>query len=146
MLDFKIRFVKEKPSLKDYNELFENIYDEKIDEKILEEAFNNTLEFVSVYDNISNELIGFSRIIGDKTVFLYIQDIMVKKEYQKQGIGGKIVEYTLDIIREYKKRNSDVRVYLGASKDMEAFYEKYGFLRRPNEFVGAGMILRQDFK
>ena len=44
MLDFKIRFVKEKPSLKDYNELFENIYDEKIDEKILEEAFNNILE------------------------------------------------------------------------------------------------------
>lgn len=144
MLDFKIKFVKEKPRLKDYNELFENIYDEKIDEKILEEAFNNTLEFICVYKD--NELIGFSRIIGDKIMFLYLHDIMVKKEFQGNGIGGKIVEYTLDIIREYKKINPDLRVYLGASKNKEAFYEKYGFLRRPNEFVGAGMILRQDFK
>lgn len=144
MLDFKIRVVKEKPSLEDYNELFENIYDEKIDENILKEAFNNTLEFVSVYKD--NELIGFSRIIGDKTMFLYLHDIMVKKEFQENGIGGKIVEYTLDIIREYKKINPDLRVYLGASKNKESFYEKYGFLRRPNELVGAGMILRQDFK
>ena len=141
-----IRFERKRPEVKEYNNLLMNLYDSDRDDWIMEEAFNNTLEFVSVYDNISNELIGFSRIIGDKTVFLYIQDIMVKKEYQKQGIGGKIVEFTLDIIREYKKINSDVRVYLGASKDKEAFYEKYGFLRRPNEFVGAGMILRQDFK
>lgn len=73
MLDFKIRFVKEKPSLEDYNELFKNIYDEKIDENILKEAFDNTLEFVSVYKD--NELIGFSRIIGDKTMF-YIYMIL----------------------------------------------------------------------
>lgn len=144
MLDFKIRIIKEKPSLESYNDLFKNIYDEKINEKILKEAFDNTLEFVCVYRD--NELIGFSRIIGDKTMFLYLHDIMVKKEFQGNGIGGQIVEYTLDIIREYKKINPDLRVYLGASKNKESFYEKYGFLRRPNEFVGAGMILRQDFK
>lgn len=30
---------------------------------------------------------------------------------------------------------------LGASKGKEAFYEKFGFVSRPNEELGAGMIL-----
>lgn len=141
-----IRFERNMPKVEDYDNLWKNIYDEGREYWIIEDAFENTLEFVSVYDNITNELIGFSRIIGDKTMFLYIQDIMVKKEYQGNGIGGKIVEFTLDVIRDYKKINPDVRVYLGASKDKEAFYERYGFIRRPNEYVGAGMILKSDFK
>ena len=141
-----IRFERNMPKVEDYDNLWKNIYDEGREYWIIEDAFKNTLEFVSVYDNKTNELIGFSRIIGDKTMFLYIQDIMVKKEYQGNGIGGKIVEFTLNVIRDYKKINQEVRVYLGASKDKEAFYERYGFIRRPNEYVGAGMILKSDFK
>ena len=141
-----IRFERNMPKVEDYDNLWKNIYDEGREYWIIEDAFKNTLEFVSVYDNKTNELIGFSRIIGDKTMFLYIQDIMVKKEYLGNGIGGKIVEFTLNVIRDYKKINQEVRVYLGASKDKEAFYEKYGFIKRPNEHVGAGMILKSDFK
>lgn len=141
-----IRFERKIPKIEAYDNLWNNIYNEGRDYLIIEEAFKHTLEFVSVYDNKTNELIGFSRIIGDKTMFLYIQDIMVRKEYQGKGVGGNIVEKTLDIVRDYKKINPDVRIYLGASKDKEAFYEKYGFIRRPNEFVGAGMILKSDFK
>ena len=141
-----IRFERNMPKVEDYDNLWKNIYDEGREYWIIEDAFKNTLEFVSVYDNKTNELIGFSRIIGDKTMFLYIQDIMVKKEYQGNGIGGKIVEFTLNVIRDYKKINQEVRVYLGASKNKEAFYEKYGFIKRPNEYVGAGMILKSDFK
>ena len=141
-----IRFERNMPKVEDYDNLWKNIYDEGREYWIIEDAYKNTLEFVSVYDNKTNELIGFSRIIGDKTMFLYIQDIMVKKEYQGNGIGGKIVEFTLNVIRDYKKINQEVRVYLGASKDKEAFDEKYGFIKRPNEHVGAGMILKSDFK
>ena len=141
-----IRFERNMPKVEDYDNLWKNIYDEGREYWIIEDAFKNTLEFVSVYDNKTNELIGFSRIIGDKTMFLYIQDIMVKKEYQGNGIGGKIVEFTLNVIRDYKKINQEVRVYLGASKNKEAFYEKYGFIKRPNEYVGAGMILKSNFK
>ena len=144
MIDYRIE--RNIPKVEDYNNLLINIYDSGRESWINEEAFKNTLEFICVYDNETNELIGFARIIGDKTIFLYIQDVMVKKEYQRKGIGSKILEYIMDIIREYKKVNSNVRVYLGASKDKESFYEKYGFLRRPNEYVGAGMILRPDFK
>lgn len=44
-------------------------------------------------------------------------------------------------INEYKKINPYIRTYLGASKGKENFYEKFGFIARPNEELGAGMIL-----
>ena len=40
-----------------------------------------------------------------------------------------------------KKVNPDIRTYLGAAKGKEGFYEKFGFVTRPNDDVGAGMIL-----
>lgn len=40
----------------------------------------HTLYSLCIYDE--NKLIGYGRNIGDKTIFLYIQDIMVSPEYQ----------------------------------------------------------------
>ena len=49
-------------------------------EKIIKQALENTLYSLCVCDG--DRLIGHGRIIGDKTIFLYIQDIMVIPEYQ----------------------------------------------------------------
>ena len=57
---------------------------------IVQEALNNTLYSISVYDN--DKIIGFGRIIGDKTIFLYIQDVMVIPEYQDKHIGTQIMD------------------------------------------------------
>ena len=53
----------------------------------------------------------------------------------------KVKEYIINQINIYKKVNPNIRTYLGASKGMEAFYERFGFISRPNEDLGAGMIL-----
>lgn len=89
--------------------------------KVVEEALNNTLYSVSIYDD--NKIIGYGRIIGDKTIFLYIQDIMVIPEYQGQKIGAKIMDALLTKVDEYKKVKPNIRTYLGASKGKEKFYE-----------------------
>lgn len=47
----------------------------------------------------------------------------------------------IEKINEYKKLNPEIRIYLGASKGKESFYEKFGFISRPNEDLGVGMIL-----
>ena len=100
---------------------------------------NNTLFSVSIYDD--NKIIGYGRIIGDKTIFLYIQDIMVIPKYQGQKIGTKIMSALLTKIDEYKKVNPNIRTYLGASKGKEKFYEKFGFKTRPSVDLGEGMVL-----
>lgn len=78
------------------------------------------------------------------TTFLYIQDIMVIPKYQGKQIGTGIMYKLLEQVDRYKKVNPNIRTYLGASKGKEGFYEKFGFISRPNDKLGAGMILYND--
>ncbi len=101
-----------------------------------------TLYSLCVYDG--DKLIGYGRIIADKTIFLYIQDIMVNSEYQGKQIGTGLRNKLLEWIKEYNKVNPDIRTYLGASIEKESFYEKLEFISRPNEELGAEVILNND--
>lgn len=134
-----IRYLEHTPSAKEFNYLTNSVGWGIRKNNIVDEALKNTLYSLCVYDD--DKLIGYGRIIGDKTIFLYIQDIMVIPEYQSKHIGTGIMENLLKQINEYKKINSNIRTYLGASKGKESFYEKFGFISRPNEDLGAGMIL-----
>lgn len=134
-----LKYVPKFPSANEYNMLTEAVGWGRRKESIIEEALKNTLYSLCVYDN--EKLIGYGRIIGDKTIFLYIHSVMVIPEYQGKGIGTGIMNELIKQINEYKKVNPNIRTYLGASKGKESFYEKFGFVTRPNEDVGAGMIL-----
>ena len=134
-----IKYIEQTPSAEAFNYLTNSVGWGTRKNSIVEEALKNTLYSLCIYDD--NKLIGYGRIIGDKTIFLYIQDVMVIPEYQNKHIGTGIMEILLSQINEYKKINPDIRTYLGASKGKEPFYEKFGFISRPNEDLGSGMIL-----
>lgn len=134
-----IRYIAKNPTPDEFNALTNAVGWGIRDNSIVQKALNNTLYSLCVYND--NDLIGYGRIIGDKTIFLYIHDIMVIPEYQNQHIGTNIMNNLLAKIAEYKKVNPNIRTYLGASKGKEAFYEQFGFISRPNDDLGAGMIL-----
>ena len=136
-----LEFVEKRPSPQEFNYLTSLVGWGYRDEKIILEALNNTIYSLCVYDN--DKLIGYGRIIGDKTIFLHIHDVIVIPEYQNKQIGTNIMKNLLNKVEEFKKANPDIRVYLGASKDREKFYEKFGFVPRPNDEIGAGMILKE---
>ena len=140
----QINYIEKTPIATEFNMLTESVGWGTRENNIIEEALRNTLYSLCVYD--SNNLIGYGRIIGDKTIFLYIQDIMVIPEYQGKKIGTGIMNKLIEKINVYKKMNPEIRTYLGASKGKESFYEKFGFVSRPNEELGAGMILYDDQK
>lgn len=48
----------------------------------------------------------------------------------------------MDKVHELQKINSDIRVYLGASKGKEDLYKRFGFIERKDADLGAGMILK----
>lgn len=135
----QIKYIEKTPTTTEFNMLTESVGWGTRENNIVEEALKNTLYSPCVYD--VDKLIGYGRIIGDKTIFLYIQDIMVIPEYQGKKIGTGIMNKLIEKINEYKKINPEIRTYLGASKGKEHFYEKFGFVSRPNEELGAGMIL-----
>lgn len=138
----QITYIQRTPTADEFNMLTEAVGWGKRTNEIVEEALSNTLCSICAYDG--EKLIGYGRIIGDKTIFLYIQDVMVIPEYQGKKIGTGIMNTLLEKINEYKKVNPEIRTYLGASKGRESFYERFGFVSRPNDDLGAGMILYND--
>ncbi len=134
-----IKIVENKISVDEFNYLYNSVGWGTIDTLVIKEALSNTLYSVTLYDG--NNLIGFGRIIGDKTMFLYIQDIMVLPEYQGMKIGTEIINKLLEKVKEYKKVNPSIRTYLGASSGKEDFYKRFGFITRKDASLGEGMVL-----
>ena len=126
------------PTVKEFNYLTEKVGWGKRSNKVVKEALKNTLSAICVYDN--EKIIGSARIIGDKTIFLYVCDVMVVPEYQGKKVGTEIMKKIVEIINENKKINHNIRVYLGASKGKEDFYKKFGFKTRQEADLGEGMI------
>ncbi len=134
----QIKYIDETPTVDEFNKLTEAVGWGRRENAVVEEALRYTVYSVCAYDE--DKLIGYGRIIGDKTIFLHIHDVMVRPEYQSMGIGTGIMNKILDKVNEYRRVNLSIRVYLGASKGKEGFYEKFGFVSRPNEILGAGMV------
>jgi GNAT superfamily N-acetyltransferase len=84
-------------------------------------------------------LVGMARIIGDGGLVYYIQDVIVIPEFQKHGIGARMMDKIMGYIKAHASRNSVIG--LMAAKGVEPFYEKYGFLVRPNDRYGSGMTI-----
>lgn len=126
-------------SVEEFNYLYDAVGWGSYDKKVSEKALANTMYSVSVYDD--DKIIGYGRIIGDGICFLYIHDVMVTPKYQNKKIGSQIMDKLLEKVNQIKVENPYVRVYLGASKGKEKFYERFGFITREDANLGSGMIL-----
>ena len=89
-------------------------------------------------------IVGAARILWDKGYIAYLADVMVKPEYQKQGIGKKMVQECISYIDSELKEGWRVKIVLLAAKGKEAFYDKFGFEVRPNENDGAAMQMWRE--
>lgn len=126
-------------SIEEFNYLYDAVGWGSYDEIVSEKALANTMYSVSVYDD--DKIIGYGRIIGDGICFLYIHDVMVIPKYQNKKVYSQIMNKLLEKVNQIKRENPYVRVYLGASKGKEKFYERFGFITREDANLGSGMIL-----
>ncbi len=88
-----------------------------------------------------DKIVAMGRMLFDFGYTAYLGDVIVRPEYQGQGIGRQIVESLINRTMESAYEGERIMFILGAAKDKEAFYEKLGFKRRPNEFSGDGMSM-----
>lgn len=94
---------------------------------MLEQAYNNSLYTLSVYND--NSLVGIIRVVGDGHSIIYIQDIIVHTDYQKKGIGTTLINKVLD-----KYSNVYQTVLLTDNKPSTvSFYESIG-LKTSNKY------------
>jgi predicted GNAT family N-acyltransferase len=106
------------------------------EKEVISTGLKNSL--FSVCAEIDGKIIGHGRIIGDGSFALYIQDIIIKPEYQRSGLGMNIMNEIMKHISE--KYPKGTMVGLMAAKGKENFYKKFEFIERPDEVYGAGMM------
>ncbi len=136
----KINFKENNKNVQEFNFLYNAVGWGAYEENISKKALDNTFYSISIYDE--DKIIGYGRLIGDNICFMYVHDVIVIPEYQRKKIGSLIMNKLLEKIKEIKNENPNLRVYLGASKNKEKFYEKFGFVKRTEENLGEGMILK----
>ncbi len=133
-----IIYIEEKPTASEYNSIRKHAgWDEFPDVQAVEDGLRNTLFNLCVREN--GNLIGFGRVIGDAAITFYIQDVIVRNDYQKCGIGTQIMKHIMSYISEAASENAIIGLF--SAKGKEAFYERFGFISRPNEIQGKGMIM-----
>ncbi|MBR6536777.1 MAG: GNAT family N-acetyltransferase [Lachnospiraceae bacterium] len=70
--------------------------------EMLKNAYANSLKVFGAYEN--EKLLGIIRVVGDGYSIIFIQDIIVLPEYQRQGIGTALLKRVLDTYeRVYQK-------------------------------------------
>ncbi len=87
------------------------------------------------------EIVAMGRVLFDFGYTAYIGDVIVSPEYQRQGIGAHIVKELIDKTLDAAETGDRIMFILGAAKGKEAFYERFGFNRRPNDMSGHGMSM-----
>ncbi len=126
----------ENPTPIEYNTIRNTTGWDKLDLKTIEKGLVNSLFSVCLYHN--EKLVGIGRIIGDNSIYFYIQDIIVIPEYQGKGLGKLIMKKVM----QYIDNNADNNSFIGlmAAEGVESFYNKLGFETRPTSRPGMYMI------
>lgn len=112
--------------------------------EISERQFNTSIpnsRFITV-GKCSGETISMARAVGDGGYHLLVVDVIVHPDFQGQGIGREMISQLMDFVKNgYVEKGETTMVSLLSAKNKEPFYEKVGFMRRPNDERGAGMSL-----
>ena len=102
-------------------------------------AIEKSLFFVKAVDD-KNRVVGMGRIVGDGAVICYIQDLVVIPEAQGKGIGSCIINRLIDFVKTLREENTTMMLCLMCAKGRESFYMNHGFIARPTDNLGPGMI------
>lgn len=132
----------EKMTADEYNELRLSVDWKPLTSGQAERGLAHTAFVVAARDG--EKIVGMGRMLFDFGYTAYLGDVIVRPEYQGQGIGTMIVTALKDKVMEAAEPGDKIMFILGAAKGKEAFYEQFGFKKRPNDFNGSGMSMWRE--
>jgi len=97
------------------------------DKERITKMYSNSNLIVTAWDK--NKLVGISRSLTDFCYCCYLSDLAVRKEYQKYGIGKKLIALTKENIGD------QVMLLVLSAKTSMDYYPKIGFQKVDNGFI-----------
>jgi len=127
----RFKILEQSPSVEEYQTLRNAVRWSPVSDQAVERSLKNSLYTVCAY--IGKKIVGYGRVIGDGGIYYYIQDVIVLPEFQRRGIGRKIMTSIMNYLE-----NADPSAFFGlmAAKSFSSFYELYGFKERPPDAPG----------
>lgn len=87
----------------------------------IKKGAHNSAMVVATYDK-DNNVVGYLRVISDKTRFAYLLDVYVHEKHRRKGIGRLMVSFALN-----HPELKDVYQWLLITKDAHDVYKPLGF-------------------
>ena len=87
----------------------------------LKQGFQNSLLVLAAYEG--EELLGIIRVVGDGVTVVFIQDLLVFPEKQRNGVGTALVKAVLErypVVRQ-------IELTTDQTPETAAFYKSLGF-------------------
>ncbi|MEE8320355.1 MAG: GNAT family N-acetyltransferase [Gammaproteobacteria bacterium] len=136
MVDFAVE--KRPPIVPEFFKLRDAVGWDAVPEDVSAAALAKSLFSVCVI--VHGEVVGMGRVVGDDGLYFYIQDVIVLPEYQRQGIGSRIMEE----ITAYLDENLCEGAFVGlkSAPGLECFYKRYGFSGKEEDIPGLFMVKR----
>ena len=119
--------VERSPTAEEYQMLREAVGWDRVSIEAIAMGLRNSL--FSVCAIYKDRVVGCGRVVGDRGIYFYIQDIIVLPEFQGKGLGKRLMDAMMSYLRSHARPNAFVG--LMAASGISEFYEKYGFIERP---------------
>lgn len=126
-------------TIEEYNDLRASVDFITIRPNRAETALKNSLYILIAMDGTKPA--GMARVVGDGGYVYFICDVIVRPDYQSNGLGRRMIEMVLTWLESQVGVEETIMVNLMSAMDKEPFYEKLGFHRRPFGNHGSGMSL-----
>ena len=88
-------------------------------------AMAHTLFRIPVWDG--DKIVAMARMLGDMGLDYYIKDVVVRPEYQRRGIGRRMIGELLKFVGDHGVGGTDIFIELTTAPEKAPFYEKLGF-------------------
>lgn len=111
----------------------------QLSDKQAECAVNNCLYNICAYED--GIPVGMGRVVGDGAVISYIQDLVVVPDAQGNHIGSAILNKLKAYVQSITEPDTTMMLCLMCAKGREQFYLEHGFMARPTDALGPGMII-----
>lgn len=89
---------------------------------VMAQLLPGAFSYISAWDG--DRLVGLIRTVGDGCSILYIQDLLVHPDYQRQGIGQALITQTLETAKNIRQ------IFLSTENTEKTvqFYRSVGFV------------------
>ncbi len=134
-----MQWIEDKLSVDDYLNIRECVNWKRLSREQAEKSLKGSLYILAVYDG--DLPVAMGRIVGDAAVICYVQDLIVRPEYQGRKLGSKVLNRLIEKVEEWRISDTEMMLALMCAKGRENFYEKHGFMARPTSELGPGMIM-----